>query len=185
MKKKPRTVKAIPNAARTFPDGSMWVPTGNPVIAGARPNPGVWTSWGKPTRATLFVGLTVGRATETFHKGMKIPDRLLYGLVYEVRISQVGTEYGASFVRQKGHYIPPEATRPGPEKRRREDSMQIVLYPAPTEKWATFRRNVSALTDDILDFLGQDSVIVEYVKDGRIVELGQFVWKASRRKSRK
>ena len=169
------------DATRVFPDGSRWIPDGPPTVVGYQPNPAEWESWGKPTRATLFVGLRVGRATEEFDKGDKIPERLVYGIVFDVRVAQVGREYGASFVRQKGHYIPSRAGDLSAESRWREESMQVVLYPTPAETWAHFRRNVQGVSEALVDDLGQDSVIADFVKNGRIVEGGKYTW-VSRKK---
>jgi hypothetical protein len=167
-----------PFVGRIFPDGSRWIPCDEPRVVGYTPNPADdWESWGKTTKATLFVGLKVGRATDDFHAGQRIPDRLVYGIVYDVRTEQVGEKYGGSFVRQKGHYIPPKARIAGPETRRREDSMQVILFPAKGEGWAAFRRNIKEVVGAILDDLGQKAVIVEWVRGGRILDAGQYKWR--------
>jgi hypothetical protein len=55
--------------------------------------------------------------------------------------------------------------------------MQVILFPAKGERWAAFRRNIKEVVDAILDDLGQKAVIVEWVRDGRIKEAGQYKWK--------
>jgi len=129
--------------------------------------------------------MEVGRKTAQLRKGFKIPPRWVYGIVFDVRTSQVGREYGSSFIQQKGHYIPPKAIKLGPEPKRRESSMQVVLFPAPSESWADFRRNVRVLATELLDELGQESIIGElwfFMKDGVTVEVGSFKWVPSKRK---
>lgn len=167
---------------RHFPDGAYWIPTGRPTLTGFRPNPAEWESWGKTTKATLFVGLKTGRRTSLFHaKGIKIPERMVYSLVFGVRTDQVGVQYGSSFIRQMGHYIPPGARSPGQEHRRREPSMQIVVFPAPGESWSAFRRNIREVAEAYIEDLAQQSVIVEFVRDGRVEEIGQYRWVSARR----
>ena len=38
------------------------------------------------------------------------------------------------------------------------------------------KRNIHELVDVILNDFGQESVIVELVRDGEIEEVGQYVW---------
>jgi hypothetical protein len=165
-----------------FPNGGKWVPEGKPAVVGFRPNPSDWSSWGRPTKAILFVGLEVGRETGSLKEGDKIPPRWVYGTVFDVRTSQVGKDYGSSFIQQKGHYIPPEAEEPGPEPKRRESSMQVILFPAFSEDWETFRTHVRVLATELLDELGQKSIIGEFMKNGITVEVGSFKWVPSKRK---
>lgn len=174
------TRRNVPEGYRTFPNGGVWVPSeSTPSLVGANP-PKDWDSWGKTTKATLFVGLHVGHEGTGWPIGHRIPDRMIYGTVYDIRIGQVGTKHGASFVQQKGHYIPPEATEPGPEEAIREPSMQVVIFPAAskdfTEPWDVFKRNIKELATAFLDEMGQKSVIIEFVKDGIIEDLGQYEW---------
>lgn len=172
-----KTRKIASRGGWVFPDGSEWIPDGESRVVGYKPNPAEWESWGKPSRATLFVGLRVGRSTDEFDKGDRIPERLVYGIVFDVRVGQVGREYGASFIRQKGHYYIPSRSRTlGSESRWREESMQIVLFPTPTETWAKFRENVKEVAEALVNDLGQDSVISEFVKAGRTLEVGKFTW---------
>jgi hypothetical protein len=157
--------------------GGTWVPKGPRVVIGHRPNPVEWRSWGKPSKAVLFVGLTAGRATKYFPKGRKFPPRFIYGAVFATRVDQVGTKYGSSFVRQEGHYIPRYAKKPGEEPRRREKSLQIVLYPAQQESWSLFRRHVKSLANVLARDFGQETIIAEFVKDGVVEEVGEYGWK--------
>jgi len=164
------------NGVHHFPNGGTWVPEGKPAVVGYRPNSSEWSSWGRPTKGVLFVGLEVGRATGSLRLHDKIPPRWVYGIVFDVRTSQVGKEYGSSFLQQKGHYIPKETIKLGPEPKRRESSMQVILFPAPSESWADFRKHVRVLATELLDELGQESIIGEFMKDGVIVEFGSFAW---------
>lgn len=168
-------VAVLPNRGSLFPDGSRFIPVGRPKLAGARPNSS-WESWGKTTKATILVGLRAGRTAAGYKKGQKIPERRVYRLVFGVRTDQVGREYGASFVSQLGHYIPEKARKIGTEPKRREPSMQVIVFPGVGENWRTFKRNIRELANEILDWLAQESVIIEYVKDGRIDEVGKLVW---------
>lgn len=161
-----------------FPDGSRWIPMGRPAVIGYRPNPIEWESWGKPSKAVLFVGLKAGRKTRLFVKGTKFLPRDMYGAVFAVRVDQVGTKYGSSFVKQQGHYIPRYAKVTGEETKRREESLQIILFPAKNERWGMFRRHVRSLVNTLARDFGQKSIIVEFVKDGVVEEGGQYNWKA-------
>jgi hypothetical protein len=166
-----------------FPDGSGWVPDEKPAVVGFRPNPGDWEGWGKTSKATIFVGLKSGRKTRFLPEiGTRLPERVVYSLAFGVRTDQVGTSYGGSFIKQKGHYIPPTAMSPGPERKRREDSIQVVVFPAPDEPWRQFKKNIFELGDAYLDDLAQESVIVEFVKDGRVEEIGKYSWISRKRR---
>lgn len=168
-------VGVLPNRGSMYPDGSRFIPVGRPTLAGARPN-SAWESWGKTTKATILVGLKAGRAGGGFKKGQKIEPRRIYRLVFGVRTDQVGREYGASFVSQRGHYIPEKARKIGTETKRREPSMQVIVFPGQGESWGRFKRNIRELADEILNWLAQESVIIEYVRNGRIEEVGKLVW---------
>lgn len=170
------------NGVHHFPDGGTWVPEGREQLVGCKPNPSQWAGWGRPSRATLFVGLKVDRPDKGLPKGFKVPVDWLYGIVFRLRTSQVGFDYGSSFLRQKGHYIPPQAKAIGSEQKRRESSVQVILFPAPTENWAVFRRNVRIVATALLDQLGQISIIGEFVKNGVAVEVGSFKWVPPKRK---
>lgn len=163
-------------------DGMLWVPDGPKMVFGPEPNPRErWESWGKTTRATLFVGLKVERSTEFFDKGRKLAPIAVYGSIFNVRTSQVGVRYGGTFVQAKGHYIPKRARKVGQERRRREDSMQITLFPGKGETWAEFKRNIADVIEVVLDELGQESVIVEFMRDGRVTDLGEYLWTKERK----
>lgn len=159
---------------KKFPDGSKFIPSGGPVVVGIHPNPAHWENWGKTEKATLFVGLSVGRPVR-YPSGFEIPEDWLYGVVFRSRTEQVGVEYGGSFVRQIGHYIPRKAKSAGSEARRRETSAQVTLFPAPAESWVKFVRNIEEVVNAVLESLEQESVIVEYTKGG-IPDIGRYVW---------
>jgi len=160
-----------------FANGTVFVPTEEEKVMGWIPNPKEWESWGKPTFVRLFVGLKAGRNTEYFDKGDRILLDTIYGAVWKVRVSQVGKKYGSSFIKQVGHYIDPEKPMPKREKEAREDSMQIIIYPSDMETWEEFQENISELVDEFLEVLAQNSVIVEWTKNGRVVDSGEWVWK--------
>jgi len=174
-------VAVLPNRGKLYRDGSRFIPTGKPTMVGARPNPTKWQSWGRTTKASILVGLKAGRNARGFRKGDAIPERLIYRMVFGIRTEQVGREYGASFVRQRGHYIPEKARRIGAEPTRREPSVQVIVFPGEHEKWTAFRRHIRFLANEILDWLAQESVIIEYVRNGRIMEVGKLVWKTKKR----
>lgn len=174
------TRRNVPEGWRSFPDGSYWIPDEIPSRVGVNPS-SKWKEWGKTTKATLLVGLRVGRRGAGYYVGFKIPNRAVFGIVYTVRVGQVGIEHGASFVQQKGHYIPPDALAAGPERKRREESVQVILYPAPSESWARFKANVEELVGAILDDLGQKSVIAEFTRSG-VPRVGIYEWVAKRRR---
>jgi len=98
------------------------------------------------------------------------------------RVQQVGLKYGASFDSQTGHYIPATEKTIKSEKRYREPSVQVILYPADDESWATFKKNIKEVADELLKRLAQQSIIAEYVKKGKIEETGQYIWRKKKRK---
>lgn len=163
-----------------FPDGSWWRPRSPPEPIGFQPNPADWQSWGKTTKATIFVGLKTGRRKGRVPIGEALSERAVYSLTFGVRTFQVGTRYGGSFIKQTGHYIPESAVTPGRERQRREPSLQIVIFPADGESWRTFRTNIRTLAEVYLEEQAQESVIVEFMRDGVIEEVGRFVWRPAR-----
>ncbi|OHB76274.1 MAG: hypothetical protein A2Z34_05690 [Planctomycetes bacterium RBG_16_59_8] len=136
-------------------------------------NPVDWENWGKPTFARIFLGLKTGRMTKLH--GI-IPLKLVYSTVFYTRTSQVGKKYGASFVKQVGHYISVGEETIGDEKKYREPSVQIVLYPSDVENWSDFKKNIFSLSDELVDQFSQESIIVELVRDGVVVGGGKFYY---------
>ena len=162
---------------RRFPWGGVWKASDRGIGIGATPNPVEWESWGKGTKANIYVGLKTGRRTTRFpNLGTSLGERLVYSLAFGVRTFQVGMDYGSSFVKQMGHYIDPRTKTLGRESKYREESMMVTVFPSPAEGWEKFRQNIRLLGKAYIEELAQQAVIIEWVKDGRTVELGKLAW---------
>jgi len=159
----------IPNPCGEFRNpktGKIWIPDEEPKTF--RKNPFEYSDWGPPSSARLFVGLRVGRGE---FEGEEIDPEEVRDATMEVRLEQVGEEYGASFISQKGHWYDKKKKEVVPE-----DSLQIFLYPGD-EGWEKFKKNVKALAEELADRFGQESIIMEFQHEGRVVEQGAVEWK--------
>jgi hypothetical protein len=157
--------------------GKVWVPTEPAELinfTGMKFNPAMWSDKWKQNMARLFVGLTAGRDfPPALKKGKEIADDLVFGYVSHIRRKQVGGYYGASFVSQIGHWIDEkyrELEYSPEEALVEEKSLQIIIFPAPTESenLEVFERNIRELAEFLLEVLAQNSIIVEWTTNGKV-----------------
>ena len=170
---------------RENPQFGKWFPKGKMEVVGHiaiyRENPPDWESWGKPTFARLMVGLYTSDKV-TGRKRVLIQKKRVHHQVFGIRVDQVGRRYGASFVAQAGHYIPDNQELTCDEKKCREPSLQVIVFPADTESWKVFVRNIKSLASELLLELYQDSIITEFTRNGVGDEVGRVSWKGRRPK---
>lgn len=158
----------VPNPPQQFVNpstGARWVGTGPMLEAGirSRRNP----KWQKleSNYARLFVGLSQQIGYKAPYP--EIDPKLVYDAVEGIRTRQAAAAYGASFITQLGHWIDEETGELVPET-----SLQIIIYylGGKEKNWTAFKKNIKTLAEELLFSARQKSIIVEYVRDGRVVE---------------
>jgi len=137
-------------------------------------NPAEWAGWGKPSSVKIIVGLLTGRATRSFPVlGTEMDAGFVRDLVKAERSASVGFKYGATFIAQQGHWHDETGTFVD------EPGVQVIVYydPNTKETWEQFVDDVKRVAGLIVERLAQKAVIVEVVRDGVAIDVGQMVWK--------